>query len=105
MSFRQPKSRKHAEDRSWREWLAKHEELLRACGLPPELTLTREHWEDFLEYQYLEHHPESNAGFTFDHLSAEQMRRLLVLLESSPEYAEWTMVSWLRVRLERAAAG
>jgi hypothetical protein len=105
MSFRQSKSTRHCEGRSWREWLVRNEKLLRACGLPPELTLSRAHWEDFLENQYLEHYPESNAGFMFDDLSQEQMGRLLALLESCPEYVGRAMVSWLRVRLGRAAAG
>ena len=70
MSFRQPKSHRHAQERVWREWLSRHEPALKAIGLPPSVTLTEDHWTDFLQNGYLEWHPESYDRFTFSQLSS-----------------------------------
>jgi hypothetical protein len=71
--------------------------------MPPEVLLSQSHWLDFLQNGYLELHPESYAGFSFDKLSADQMSGLLAVLESSPEYAQQPMVNWLRHRLGRSS--
>jgi hypothetical protein len=105
MSFRQPKSHRHDHDRAWRAWLSRYESALKAVGLPPSLTLNEDHWTDFLQNGYLEWHPESNDGYVFDQMSAQQMSQLLAVLEASPEYVAQPMVGWLRCRLGRAAAG
>ena|SRR5688500_7611210 len=105
MSFRQPKSRRHADDRAWQAWLARHEAALKAIGLPPGVTLSEGHWTDFLQNGYLEWHPESWDGFYFARLSAAQMAGLLAVLEASPEYVGLPMAGWLRYRLGRGRAG
>ena len=105
MSFRQPKSHRHAEDRAWRTWLSRHEPALKAIGLPPSVTLSESHWTDFLANGELDWHPESHDGFFFSQLSPEQMSGLLAVLEASPEYASEPMAGWLRHRLGRAEAG
>lgn len=99
MSFRKPKSYGAVDHREWSEWLAFHYTALKAIQLPPSLTLSKEHWKDFLQNGYLEWHPESNDGFEFDQLSLEQMAGLLGVLEKSPEFASEPMVSWLRNRV------
>lgn len=105
MSFRQPKSHRHADDRAWRAWLARHEPALRAAGLPPGVTLSEAHWLDFLENGSLDWHREDYDGFQFDQLTADQMARLLAILEASPEYARKPMAGWLRHRLGGTDAG
>lgn len=106
MSFRQPKSDRHVQDRAWREWLSRHGPALKAIGLPPGVTLSEDHWTDFLDNGCVEwRHPEANDGFFFGQLSAGQMSRLLAVLEASPQYASRPMVGWLRHRLGRATAG
>ena len=60
---------------------------------------------DFLHNGYLEWHPESYDGFTFDELSPGQMSDLLAVLEASPEYVSGPMAGWLRHRIGRPAAG
>ena len=101
MSFRRPKSNRHAEDRAWRDWLSRNNDRLKAVGLPSSVTLSQSHWYDFLQNGHPHWHPESDSGFEFSQLSAEQMRGLLALLEASPEYATQPMVGWLRIRLGR----
>ena len=79
---------------------------LKAIGLPPGVTLSEDHWTDFLENGCIEfRHPEANDGFFFGQLSAGQMSRLLAVLEASPQYASRPMVGWLRYRLGPATAG
>jgi hypothetical protein len=97
VSFRRPKSNRHVEDRAWRAWFARHEAALKEAGLPPSVTMSEAHWVDFLQNGYLEWHPESCDGFTFDRLSSEQMGRLLRVLEVSPAYATAPMAGWIRV--------
>jgi hypothetical protein len=75
---------------------------LTATGLPPSVMLSEDHWTDFLQNGYLECHPESYDGFTFDKLSSGQMSELLAVLEASPQYLSEPMVGWLRYRLGRA---
>jgi hypothetical protein len=106
MSFRQPKSHRHAEDRAWRAWLSRHRPALKAIGLPPSVTLSEDHWTDFLQNGCIEwRHPEASDGFNFGQLSAEQMSSLLAVLEASPQYLSQPIVGWLRHRLDRVAAG
>lgn len=104
MSFRQRKSHRHSDDRAWRAWVSRHEAALKSVGLPPSVTLSEGHWSDFLQNGYLEWHPESNDGFVFDQLSAQQMSKLLTVLEASPEYMAEPMTGWLRRRLGGATA-
>jgi hypothetical protein len=102
MTFRQPKSHRHAEDRAWRAWLARHERALKAAGLPVGVVLSEEHWLDFLNNGTLDRHPDAADGFFFGQLSAEQMSRLLDVLDASPQYASSPMTGWLRHRLGRS---
>ena len=103
MSFRQPKSHRHVDDRAWRAWLARHEAELKAAGLPPGVMLSHAHWIDFLQNGCLERHSDADDGFVFDQLSAEQMSRLLALLEASPDSLSQPMVHSLRQRLRHTS--
>jgi hypothetical protein len=103
MSFRQPKSHRRLEERKWREWLSRNAAALKAINLRTELTLSPAHWIDFLQNGYLEWHPESNAGFVFDQLSADQMRGLLTVLDASPEFSAEPISGWLRHSLGSTA--
>lgn len=99
MSFRQPKSDRHARDRAWQSWLSRHQAALREVGLSPSVILSEDHWTDFLQNGYLERHPESNDGFAFDQMTPGQMLALLRVLEASPQYALSPLVRWLRHRV------
>jgi len=109
MSFRKPKSHRDAEDRAWRQWLAANEIALKRVGLPPGVTMSAAHWNDFLQNGMLDWHPESNDGFCFLQLSREQMEHLLAVLEAAletaPEFSEGLMIGWLRQRLGRPDPG
>jgi hypothetical protein len=96
---------RHIEDRAWRNWLTHDAPALKAISLPPELTLSSSHWIDFLQNGYLERHPESDAGFDLDLMTAGQMRGLLAVLEASPQFTAEPMSGWLRVRLGTVANG
>ncbi len=99
MSFRQPKSHRDADQRTWQAWLSRNEQALKAIDLPPSVTLSEDHWTDFLQNGYLEWHPEASDGFEFSQLSLEQLSGLLAVIEASPEYASQPMAGWLRHRL------
>ena len=99
MSFRQPKSNRHDEQRAWQAWLSENKFALNSLQLPPSVTLSESHWIDFLQNGHMDWHPESDDGFFFHQLTKEQMSGLLALLEASPEYNSQPMVGWLRHRL------
>ena len=102
MSFRRAKSQQHEKPSVWTEWIARYRPDLQAIGLPPEVYLSREHWNDFLENGCLEWHPQDSSGFVFDQLSAASAGALRRFLET--EYGEATrsppLLGWLRVRHE-----
>lgn len=99
MSFRKPKSEEGNVHRAWDAWLATHASALKAINLPPSLTLSFDHWVDFLQNGHLEMHPEASDGFSFEQLSREQMEGLLKILKATPEFAAEPLVGWLRQRL------
>jgi hypothetical protein len=101
MSFRNPRNNKRNVQRAWDAWLAHNANALKAIDLPPALTLSFEHWVDFLQNGYLEMHPEANDGFSFEQMSREHMERLLKILGASPQFAGEPLVAWLRQRLSR----
>ena len=103
MSFRKPKSHRHAEDRDWHQWLAKNEASLKRAGLPPSVTMSAAHWNDFVQNGSFDWHP--SDGFSFDQLSLEQMATLLAVLEEAPAIYQGPIIGWLSVRLGRPAAG
>ncbi len=53
MGVRRAKSREQEKRDLWDEWIARNRSGLQAIGLPPEVYLSPEHWEDFLENGYL----------------------------------------------------
>jgi hypothetical protein len=101
MSFRRPKLNRPKEDRRWRDWLSQNAGALRAAGLPPEVTASADHWKDFLDNGHLHWHPESDAGFSFDQLTPDEMRRLLAVLDVSADFRGSALAGWLRHRLGR----
>ena len=100
MGFRRAKSREHEKRSAWAEWTARYRPDLQAIGLSPEVYLSPEHWEDFLENGYLEWHPRDSAGFVFDQLSRASAGALRRFLED--QYGEAArcppLLGWLRVR-------
>ena len=86
---------------AWLVWIDLHRNTLKSIGLPPEVYLDLDHWEDFLQNGALDWHAESSTGFEFSRLSQPQMRRLLEFLETNDEFSpDWCpMPGWLRVRL------
>jgi hypothetical protein len=45
----------------WAKWITRYRSELQAVGLPPEVYLSLEHWEDFLENGYLALHPQDRT--------------------------------------------
>jgi hypothetical protein len=100
MGFRRAKSREQEKRKPRDEWIARNRSGLDAIGLPPEVYLSPEHWEDFLENGYLEWHQQDGAGFAFDHLSSGAAGALLRFLGG--HYGEAVrcppLLGWLRER-------
>src|SRR5262245_10868065 len=105
MGFR--KKKPGADDRrAWGEWLDRHRRELQEMGLPPEVSLSREHWLDFVENGHLHWHPQDSTGFEFSSLDRNQMERLLGFLDRHPEFspASARLTGYLRVRLAEGQA-
>jgi hypothetical protein len=100
MSFRKAKCNKRLERSAWSDWVNQHQHALAATGLPPEVYLDAEHWQDFLENGHLHWHPEDSTGFDFNQLSGDQASSLLRFLEDQygAENRNPPLLSWLRVR-------
>jgi hypothetical protein len=100
MGFRRAKSQQHKKRSVWAEWIARYRPDLQAMGLSPEVYLSPEHWNDFLENGYLEWHPPDSASFMFDQLSPASAGALRRFLET--HYGEATrcppLLEWLRNR-------
>jgi len=100
MSFRRGKERGRERREAWAEWIARYRPELQAIGLPPEVSLSAAHWEDFLENGYLEWHPQDFTGFTFDSLTpaaAGALRRSLERQYGGTDRSP-SLLEWLRVR-------
>jgi hypothetical protein len=102
MSFRQAKSRDRDRRDAWQEWIDLHRAELQAIGLPPEVYLSADHWDDFLQNGYLELHPQDCTGFSFQKLSPASAGALRRFLEG--QFAKSSccpyLLSGLRVRHE-----
>jgi hypothetical protein len=98
MSFRRKPRDRDAEKR-WQEWMACHREDLRSCGLAPEVLLSLDHWEDFLENGWLHWHEEGSSHWRVQQLSRTQKAALLRLLESQGGELELqsNVLRWMRV--------
>lgn len=75
MSYR----RRAKEEREWQDWLKVNVELIAAAGLPEAVLIEEEHWGDFVDHCFLDHHPDP-LGFDANQLSVCQKAALLRLL-------------------------
>ena len=75
MSFRRPGRTIRETEREWADWRRTHSAALARSGLPEAVLRDREHWLDFLEHGFLDHHDDS-SHFTVEQLSLEQQREL-----------------------------
>ena len=100
MSFRRSKSQAHRNRREWDDWLSQHRQTLQSCGLAPEVYLSAEHWDDFLQNGYLEWHRDDTAGFAFDQLSPTEAGALRRFLEEqcNDDNTCPPLLQWLRER-------
>ena len=102
MGFRKPKTERHKEHAAWHAWIEQHGSALKSMGLPADVYLTLDHWQDFLENGQLHWHEEDTTGFEFSQLAKNQMERLRSFLEENrefrPEY--FPLLEWLRIRLD-----
>ena len=90
---------------AWRKWLQRHQLELEACGLPELVTSDQDHWYDFLDHGFLDHH-EDPAHFNVEKLPGAQRRALYKFLrrELSEEDRQSTRVfSLLKSMLGDAA--
>jgi hypothetical protein len=100
MSFRNSKRNSARERHAWDSWIGLHRRTFVSLGLPAEVYLSADHWNDFLENGYLEWHPEESTGFSFDQLPPALAGALRRFLEE--QYGEEKrcppLLQWLRVR-------
>lgn len=98
MSFRRPKSEQSRLQKEWQLWINAHQSTLQEIGLPPEVYLNQEHWEDFLENGHLHWH--TGSGFEFDkHLDPQHRESLRVFLEREcKSQPPPSLLNWLRVQ-------
>jgi hypothetical protein len=82
VAFRRNGKLKHSEGRSWNAWWEKHEELLRATGLPQSVLRSRKDWNYLLFYGYHCNRAYPNIDFTLEELSAGQRTAFRQLLEA-----------------------
>ena len=98
MGFRQPKSDQHQRLREWQIWIDRCRKEIVSIGLPAEVYLNEEKWQDFLENGCLDHHV--SYGFEFCQLSNVQLGALHRFLER--EYGRFDrgprLLEWLRIR-------
>jgi hypothetical protein len=101
MAFRKNKSDQLDLDSRWFDWIDRHRNTLRDLGLPPEVYLSQDHWNDFLENGHLHWHRQDSTAFNFGDLSRSQMRELLAFLEHHLEICpvHCPLPGYLRVRL------
>lgn len=80
----------------WRKWILEDQQALNSCGLPLLVIKNEEHWWDFLEHGYLDHHDDP-SGFTVDDLSPEEKRCLYAFLQTALIEMEEPSVRVLRM--------
>lgn len=73
------------EDKTFRAWLKENRALVEETGLPDFILQDWDHWGDFVDHGFLDHHDDPTA-FTPDDLSARQKVALLELLRTWPNF-------------------
>ena len=104
MGFRKARTERHKDHAAWQGWIEQHRSDLRRMGLPAEVYLTLDHWQDFLENGHLHWHEEDTTGFEFSQLSRGQMEELRHFLETNPEFRPeyFPLLGFLRARLDQS---
>jgi hypothetical protein len=72
------------EDKEFHSWLKEHRDLVEETGLPEIILQDADHWFDFVDHGFLDHHDDPSR-FTLDDLSERQKAALLALLASRPK--------------------
>jgi len=75
---RNGKKRLHDET-EWGKWRKKYADLIGASGLPELVVSDEDHWYDFLDHGYLDHH-EDPLHFSLDQLTVRQKAVCLQLV-------------------------
>lgn len=90
----------------WSSWIDTNRHQLKRIGLPPEVSLSKLHWEDFLENGDLHYHVKDSTGFSFNDLHPKAADALRRFLEDA--YGEVIptppLLGWLRVRKQEGFA-
>ena len=71
------------DETEWVKWRREHAELIEASGLPKLVVSDEDHWCDFLDHGYLDHH-EDSLHFTIKKLTARQKAFCLQLVGIAP---------------------
>ena len=90
--------------RVWRKWVLMHQQALDECGLPLRVLQDEDHWWDFLESGFLDHHDDPTR-FDLEQLSQTQKKKLLEFLEAelAPEdQPSANVLKWLKEELKEA---
>lgn len=98
MGYQRNGKQAHAAARSWDQWLAQYQSALLECGLSPTVLRDHDHWCDFLEHGYLDHHDDP-TGFSIDAVPPDRAGGLVRLLESMLPQDEWaSAIALLQLR-------
>ncbi len=63
----------------WTKWRKEYADLIAASGVPEIVVSDADHWYDFLDHGYLDHH-EDPLHFDIDHLTVRQKAFLLQIV-------------------------
>ena len=67
------------DEAEWREWCKKYAGLIASSGVPELVVSDADHWYDFLDHGYLDHH-EDPPHFSVENLTVRQQASLLQLV-------------------------
>ena len=67
------------DETEWREWRKKYNDLISSSGIPELVVSDADHWYDFLDHGYLDHH-EDPLHFSLHNLTVRQKAFLLQLV-------------------------
>ncbi len=72
--------KKYLQDEAvWTKWRKEYADLIVACGVPELVVSDADHWYDFLDHGYLDHH-EDPLHFSIENLTVRQQASLLQLV-------------------------
>lgn len=79
MGYKRDGKKLFHDETEWGKWRREHAELIEASGLPELVVSDEDHWYDFLDHGYLDHH-EDPLHFSLSQLTVRQKAFCLQLV-------------------------